>query len=467
MTSKTGKKTASDLINNFTRNIVNKDAPGDSKKKTFDRRLFLKSVGSLSVGAAVTASASNVLTTAEPEQKQEEIIGAAPQANHHSSSDRGKIQNIRSEIKEYKDSRTGARVRRLTGDGSCNVHPYFTSWAFVGNDANRVILVSDRSGAYQWYLLEVPSAQLVQLTSGENIRPNMACIDKNGRLHYFDGPVLRSIRLDTLEDRELYRVPNGFRPALPTCSADGNYIAFAYCQETTLSTETGRIYATMHERFYQYPHSVIMRVNAESGDPVAIWGEKSWVSHVCIHPTDPDIILFCHEGGSTCVHQRMWVVNFKDKQMRQAAPLYPQRKGESCVHEYFTQQGDVGVQYTLDSERGREQFNLFIRPDGTWIRQYLFPAGRPGHIQSNSDNSLVVGDGAHIVPDDKEGRYYIGLMTHENGRVQIRRLAWHGTSGQTQNSHGHPSFSPDDRWVIYSSDAEKCNNVYMAEVSSI
>lgn len=46
-------------------------------------------------------------------------------------------------------------------------------------------------------------------------------------------------------------------------------------------------------------------------------------------------------------------------------------------------------------------------------------------------------------------------------------LAWHGTSGLTQASHGHPSFSPDDRWVVYNSDVEKCDNVYMADVQSL
>ena len=438
-----------------------------AERKTIDRRFFLKGMSTLSVGAAVTASAGNVMLAADSLQKNAEFPGITQQQGSKGSSGRGTVINIRSEIKDYKDSRTGARVIRLTGDGSCNVHPYFSSWGFLGNGADTAIIVSNRSGAYQWYMLEISSARLVQLTAGEKISPNMACVGRNGYLFYFDGPVLRSVKADTLEDRELYHVPTGYRPALPTCSDDGKYVAFAYCQETALSTETGLIYATMHERFYQFPHSVVMRINTENGQAAAVWGEKAWISHTLIHPTNPDIILFCHEGGSTCVSQRMWIVDYSDKQMRKASPLYPQHPGESCVHEFFTRQGDVGFQYSNDTEKGREEYNAFIRPDGTWIRQYLFPSSRPGHIQSNSDNSLVVGDGAKLSPEDKEGRKFIDLMNHVNGRVQIRRLAWHGTSGLTQSSHCHPSFSPDDKWVIYSSDAEKSNNVYMAEVNSI
>jgi len=427
-----------------------------------DRRLFLTRLAALG-GVAMSTSGLNLVVAAEPPQGAGKVTGdIAPPAQG-----RGSVRQVRGEIKEYKDPKTGARVRRLTGDGSSNVHPYFTSWAFVGDDANHTILVSNRSGAYQWHLLDIPAGRLVQLTAGQKVSANMACVARSGQLFYFDGPALHAVRTDTLEDRELYRVPAGFKPALPTCTADGRYVAFAYCQETTLSTETGRIYSTMHERYYQHPHSVVMRIDTQKGDAVAAWGEATWISHVLIHPTQPNLIVFCHEGGSTCVAQRMWIVNLEDMQMRKAAPLYPQKPGESCVHEYFTQQGDVGFQYSLDRAAKREEYNAYIRPDGTWIRQYLFPGSRPGHIQSNSDNTLVVGDRAYLSPDDKEGGQYMSLMTHANGRVQVRRLAWHGTSWRTQASHGHPSFSPDDRWVIYNSDAEKSDNVYMADVQSL
>jgi oligogalacturonide lyase len=429
-----------------------------------DRRHFLADVAAVGGAAALSALTANPLVAGEPAQEPRSSTDGTASAT---TGGRGKVQDIRSEIKEYKDPKTGGRVRRLTGDGSSNIHPYFTSSAFVGDDADSTVFVSNRSGDYQWHLLKISTARLVQLTAGSKLSPNMACLARSGRLFYFDDQVLRSVHTDTLDDRELYRVPAGYKAALPTCTTDGRYVAFAYCQETAQSTETGRIYSTMHERYYQHPHSVVMRVDSESGEVVAAWGDATWISHVLIHPTDPNLILFCHEGGSSCVQQRMWIVDLRHKQARKAAPVYLQRPGESCVHEYFTQQGDVGFQYTLDREGGSEEYNAFIRPDGTWVRQYRLPGPRPGHIQSNSDNSLVVGDRAFLSPDDKDGAPYISLMTHVNGHVRVRRLAWHGSSWRTQASHGHPSFSPDDRWVLYNSDAGKCDNVYMADVQSI
>jgi hypothetical protein len=52
-------------------------------------------------------------------------VGPAPPAA--ATGNRGKVQRAGGEITEYKDPKTGARVRRLTGDGSNNVHPNFTS----------------------------------------------------------------------------------------------------------------------------------------------------------------------------------------------------------------------------------------------------------------------------------------------------------------------------------------------------
>ena len=370
------------------------------------------------------------------------------------------------QIEEYRDPDTGALVRRLTGDGSDNAHLYFTSSSFVGEGSDRVIISSDRGGGRAYYLLEIAERRMVQVTEASDTAFEHACLDPSGRLFAFRERSLMCVNLESMQAEEIYRVPEGFKRSLPTCTADGRYVAFGYQEDLRLSTEVGRIYSTMGELYYQHPASVVMRVDADSGEAVAAWGERNWISHVNIHPTNPDLIMFCHEGGSH-VHQRMWTVDLTETIARKARPLFRQHLGESCCHEYFTRQGEVGFQCNAKHDGQSEGYNCFIRADGTWLRQFLLPGPRPGHIQSNSDNSLVVGDRGHLSRDDREGGAYMSLIRHANGRGEVTRLCRHDTSWTTQISHPHPIFSPDDRWALYTSDAGGACNVYMVDVTSI
>lgn len=371
------------------------------------------------------------------------------------------------QIEEYRDEETGAVVRRLTGDGSDNAHLYFTSTSFAGEGADRVIISSDRGGQRAYYLLEIPDATMVQVTEPSDTAFEHACLDPAGRwLFAFRGRSLFRVDLQSLRAEEIYRVPEGFKRSLPTCTADGRYVAFGYQEDLKVSTDVGRIYSTMGEVYYQHPASVVMRVDSEAGEAIAVWGERNWISHVIIDPTNPDLIMFCHEGGGH-VKQRMWTVDLRDGPKRQARPLFHQHLGESCCHEYFTRQGEVGFQCNAQHDGRSEGYNCFIRADGTWLRQFLLPGQRPGHIQSNSDNSLVVGDSGYLSPDDSEGGAYMSLIRHVEGRGEVTRLCRHDTSWKTQISHPHPIFSPDDRWVLYTSDAGGACNVYMADVTSI
>lgn len=369
-----------------------------------------------------------------------------------------------SEIQEYAEPETGVRVRRLTGSSAHDHHLYFTASSYTA-DGKHIVFGSERSGKSQLHLLDLESGKIVQLTDDDKVRSQSSVVHGEKNLAYFIcGQQLRSVNLDTFEEEVLYDCPEGFGIALPTITADGSHLAFAYSEKLALSTETGIIYSTMHEHFFRRPASVIMRIETETGKALACWGEHAWISHVCIHPSDPDFILFCHEGSWGHVKQRMWTVKVGETPA-QARKLYPQLNNESVGHEYWTRNGEVGFQCSVRSEGETLAFDCFIRRDGTWIRQYLWPSGqRASHIQSNSDNSQVVGDSAFLGPDDADGRNWMGLITHEEGRCKVSRLCRHDTSWKTQISHPHPIYSPDDRCVLFTSDTGGTCNVYEAQV---
>ena len=122
------------------------DERGRSRVNLIDRRLFLTRLAALG-GVAVSASSLNLVMAAEPLQDAGQATGDTSPA----AGGRGKVQQVRGEIKEYKDPKTGACVRRLTGDGSSNVHPYFTSWAGQ-TQSPPTGWVASSSAAWRWRL---------------------------------------------------------------------------------------------------------------------------------------------------------------------------------------------------------------------------------------------------------------------------------------------------------------------------
>lgn len=140
---------------------------------TNGRRRFLRDLSLL--GGAAMLSPGGLFETKTAGAQEESVPPSAPTVHTERKTEggRGSSMRVSDEIMEYQDEETGARVRLLTGDGSDNVHLYFTSESFLAGPANRLVFASNRSG----------------------------------RLFYFGGPALRAVALDTLGDRELYLVP--------------------------------------------------------------------------------------------------------------------------------------------------------------------------------------------------------------------------------------------------------------------
>ena len=159
---------------------------------------------------------------------------------------RGDTLDVRDQIQEYRDEETGALVRRLTADGSDNDSLYFTTTSFVGEGSDTILLRSDRSGVWEFYMLEIGAGRLVQVTQAEaDGGAGRGCVDPGGRLFYHDGLMLKSVQLDSLVEELLYTAPEGTRCALPSCTADGSHVAFTYVEDIPTSTESGVIYSTM------------------------------------------------------------------------------------------------------------------------------------------------------------------------------------------------------------------------------
>jgi oligogalacturonide lyase len=374
------------------------------------------------------------------------------------------------EFKTVKDPDTGVLVTRLSDDQGDTNHPYFTV-SQVDREVTYLIVTSNRTGRDQFYALDLADGRMVQLTDDGDV--HTGCLDaENHVLYYFAGHLLKSVRLDNLAETELMSMPSGFIPASLSCTADGSALAWTIVELADVDLCTARFEAEFsggskgfREKFYRYPSSLILRYDTAANSGYVVTGEHRRMTHVIIHPEDANTVLFCHEGPWHLV-QRMWIAKVATDE------VYPlietQRHLERVGHEFFTQDGRVGAQY---SYRYRSDMNwlfhadVYVDPDGSHEQRYYYPYTRPVHVHANAEDQVAVGDTAHIRGDDPDARRYISLIKYDPAghRAIVGRLCRHDTSWR-KASHPHPIITPDNRRVIWGSDLGGRMNVYMAEV---
>jgi len=90
------------------------------------------------------------------------------------------------------------------------------------------------------------------------------------------------------------------------------------------------------------------------------------------------------------------------------------------------------------------------------------------HLMSNHDGSLIVGDGApHNTGDISLNDPFIWVFDINKGTqtaVCQHNTSWKVLDGDRQVTHPHPSFSPDNKWVLYTSDEEGMPALYLVAV---
>ena len=131
-----------------------------------------------------------------------------------------------SELREFQDDQTGAHIYQLTNDTSINHNLYFLTSSFTP-DQGHLIFTSYRSGKPNFFKLEFPNGDIVQLTDADEIRGYSGVISKDGtELFYTQADAIKAIHLDTLEERVLAEFPDG---SLGECSvsADERFIVTA------------------------------------------------------------------------------------------------------------------------------------------------------------------------------------------------------------------------------------------------
>ena len=363
-----------------------------------------------------------------------------------------------SELQEFEDSQTGAHIYQLTNDTTINHNLYFLTPSFTP-DQNSLIFTSYRTGKANFFKLEFPNGDIVQLTNGEEVHGYSGVIAKDGtELFYTEGDSIKAIHLDTFEERILAEFPGG---GLGECSvsADEQFIVTAMKRD-------GKSHITV-------------TATDGSGGEIIYTSPEQTIIHPQFHPKHPDLIAYSGDPAP-----RMWTIKRDGTDNRN---LYQHDNNEFLVHETFLGSQDELIVTHWPYALRRISLDT--------LEMQTISDFNAWHIASNRTGTKVLCDtvhpdiglrlvdvktGEHVpicYPNSsssgsqwKKDRYALAAdwAAAQQAGDREKSLSWMEMKVDTvygpQWTHPHPSFSPDETSVVYTSDVSGHSQVYVAVI---
>jgi len=375
------------------------------------------------------------------------------------------------------DPDTGARVTRLTPpDVTCHRN-YFYQKCFT-NDGTKLMFGGEfgpqPSPNWNLHLLDLPSQTAIQLTDGARENTFGAFMSPDDRFVYFVRGERQLIRLElaTLKEEVAYVVPEGW-------VGYGTWVANSACTKM-VGIEIAaadwfplNTWQKFNDMFHKKPLCRLFSVDLQTGQRSVILEQRGWLGHPQYRPFDDRTVAYCHEGPHDLIDARMWFIN-EDGTNRRCGKAH--EPGESCTHEFWVPDGSamIYVSYRHDSP---ERWICSLDPV-TLDNRVLMTMPQCSHLMSNHDGTLIVGDGCGQASGDSAasnamlmGDPYLHLFDLRAGTTRsIARhdSGWDVYKDSRQVTHPHPSFTPDEKQVLFSCDAERAQGVepalYLADL---
>ena len=383
--------------------------------------------------------------------------------------------------KSWVDPDTGHRVVRLTDEPN-SASLYFNETAFTADRKGMVYITRDGIS-----LLDLDSLKSKPVVQGR-VRV-IAAGAKTRSVYYIknDDHALYSTDIDTGQTTKLATLPAQRDANIAAINADetlaaGTYIeggpapANAAAETQNHPLEQPRNKGEMMERRLAARLPLVLyTVNLKTGEIKPILHSTDWVNHLLFSPTDPTLLMYCHEGPWHKV-DRIWTIRTDGTEN---TLIHKRRMAmEIAGHEFWSADGKT-IWYDLQTPRS-EDF---------WVAGYEIATGRRTwyHLQRNEwsihfnvsqDGSLFCGDGGDpgqvARAADAEWIYLFhpeliaskGMDTPElihPGVFHSERLV----NMSKHNYHLEPNvrFTPDKKWVIFRSNMFGPTYVFAVEVA--
>lgn len=256
-------------------------------------------------------------------------------------------------------------------------------------------------------------------------------------------------------------------PSYSATRPDGTAYSFAEAKERRLD-----------ERLEAKIPMEIFTIDVRTGARRVVTASTDWLNHVQFSPTDPQQIMYCHEGPWHKV-DRIWTIRADGSGQR----LVHSRSMnmEIAGHEFFSPDGKT-IWYDLQTPRGEIFWLAGFNLETGKRRWYKVERNQWSvHYNQSPDGTLFSGDGgdSEMVAHAPDGKYLYLFRPKAIPDVadihapDAERLIAAGTFDvaplvdmrrQDYRLEPNMTFTPDGKWVVFRGNFEGAPHIYAVEV---
>ena len=369
-------------------------------------------------------------------------------------------------VAEWIDADTGHRIVRLTALNGANESFYFHNNPFVkslGGEGDKMVYYHTSSAGKQLYVLNLKTNQSEPLTRAFAKVHGEIVARKRREVFYQVQDTVFATNIDSKKTRRVFVFPADFQADITTLNADETQLGGAWGSDA--EKEIYRQYPAKKDFFTRIYEAKLPRtlftVGAQDGKLSKLFTDQAWLNHVQFSPTDPNCLMFCHEGPWEKV-DRIWTIDTKTKTVKLVHKRTLDR--EIAGHEWF---GADGKTIWFDHQKPRGETFAVTAANLKTGQEKSYALARDEwsvHYSSAADQKTFAGDGGYptSVAKSAEG-HWIYLFVPDGDHFRSEKLANLKLHDYALEPNVH--FSPDGKWLIFRTNFEGQSQVYAVEIA--
>lgn len=373
-------------------------------------------------------------------------------------------------MQSWLDEATGRRVTLLSTREEKSQSFYFHNNPFLEGgaegDGGKMVFIGKTPHGPQFFTLDLASERIEQITHHEcanrqEFLKGEIVSRPRREIFYWSGRTLYATHVDTRATRVVVEFPEGFNGRPSAINCDGTLLAGVSVdgeeKADLLTQPRSHWFRAIFEARFLHRHFTL---DAETGEMRDIYQENAWLNHLQFSPTDPGLLMFCHEGPWHLL-DRIWLLRTDGSGLRQIHQRTVDR--EIWGHEFWDP-GGRKVWFDLQIPKGERFFVAGVDLETDRETRYEIDRNEWSvHFNVSPDGKLFCGDGGdeNMVAHAPDGKW-IYLFRPDGEKMRAERLCSMATHNYRLEPNVH--FTPDMRRVVFRSNMDGHSQIYAVDI---